>query len=114
MPPKIDLNDPAVAELVTLFQSIGLDARKAQEAAGSKHSASLKEIIESNGLATKNLDAKGGNLISLFAGNVQKLGPSERAYGVNAIVDGRLKTTDQVSGARRHRICLCARVNLFT
>ena len=100
MPPKIDLNDPAVAELVTLFQSIGLERRKAADIVGSaKTSQSLSELIETNGLATKKLDAKRGTLISGFAVQAPKLDPAQRTYVVQAIVDEKLKTADQVSGA---------------
>ena len=99
MPPKLDLSDPAVSELVALFKSIGLDQKKAEDVVGSaKTSQSLRELIESNGLPDKGLDAKQGTLLSGFAVQAPKLGPEERTYAVNKIVDGSLKSADQVSG----------------
>ncbi|KAH7105388.1 glutaminyl-tRNA synthetase [Auriculariales sp. MPI-PUGE-AT-0066] len=97
MPPKL------VAELVALFQSIGLEHKKAVDAVGSaKTSQSLRELIETNQLNTLALDAKRGTLISGFAVQAPKLGPAERSYAVRAIVDGKLKSADQVAAATKY------------
>lgn len=99
MPPKFDPNDPAVAELISLFQSIGLPSSKATEAArGPKTASSLKEIIQTHDLGSKGLDEKQGQLVSSVAAQGAKLGPEEKTYVVNAIVDRRVKSGEQLSG----------------
>ena len=98
MPPKA-ANSAETAELIELFKSIGLTQSKAAEAAKSpKSAATLKEIIEKKQLASKNLDEKTSVLLATVAVQSSKLGDGEREYAVDAILDGRLKSTDQVSG----------------
>ena len=71
----------------------------AAEAAKSAKSAStLKAIIETHDLVSKSLDEKQAVLLAALAVQGSKLGDGERSYAVAAILDGRLKTTDQVSG----------------
>ena len=97
MPPKAD--NPETAELIELFKSIGLTQSKAAEAAKSlKSAAVLKEIIETNKLSEKQIEEKQAVLLASLAVQGSKLGEREREYAVEAILDGRLKTTDQVSG----------------
>ena len=97
MAPKADA--PETAELIELFKKIGLTQSKAAEAAKSAKSASvLKEIIEKKDLAGKSLDEKAGVLLAALAVQGSKLDEFERQYAVDAILDGRLKSTDQVSG----------------
>ncbi len=87
------------AELIELFKSIGLTQSKAAEAAKSpKSAATLKDIIEKKQLAGKDLDEKTSVLLAAVAVQSSKLGDAERGYAVDAILDGRLKSTDQVSG----------------
>ena len=90
------------AELIELFRRIGLTQSKAAEAAKSpKNAATLKNIIEKNDLAAKNLDEKTAVLLASVAVASSKLAEKEREYAVDAILDGRLKSTDQVSGSWR-------------
>ena len=97
MAPKADA--PETAELVELFKKIGLTQAKAAEAAKSAKSAStLKTIIETHDLVSKSLDEKQAVLLAALAVQGSKLGDGERSYAVAAILDGRLKTTDQVGG----------------
>lgn len=99
MPPKFDPNDPAVAELISQFQSIGLSSSKAIEAArGAKTAASLKELIQAHDLGSKGLGEKQGTLVSLLATQGGKLGPAEKTYIINAILDRRLKSGEQLAG----------------
>ncbi|KAI0650231.1 glutaminyl-tRNA synthetase [Trametes meyenii] len=101
MAPKADT--PETAELFELFKKIGLTQNKAAEAAKSPKSAStLRSIIESHDLISKDLDEKQAVLLAALAVQGSKLGEAERSYGVNAILDGRLKTTDQVSEAAKY------------
>ncbi|CAE6391096.1 unnamed protein product [Rhizoctonia solani] len=103
MPPKFDPNDPAVAELISLFQSIGLSSSKATEVArGPKTAASLKELIQAHGLESKGLDEKQGALVSSLSTQGAKLGPTEKAYIIDAIVDRRLKSGEQLSAAIKY------------
>ncbi|CCM05577.1 uncharacterized protein FIBRA_07804 [Fibroporia radiculosa] len=91
------------ADLVTLFKSIGLTPSKAAEAAKSpKSAATLKDIIERNGLIEKHLEEKQAVLLASLAIQGGKLGEAEREYAVHAILDGRLKSTDQVSVAAKY------------
>lgn len=97
MPPKGD--NPETAEIIELFKSIGLTQSKAAEAAKSPKSAVvLKEIIEKNKLAEKQIEEKQAVLLANLAVQGSKLGEHAREYAVEAILDGRLKSTDQVSG----------------
>ncbi|CAE6470580.1 unnamed protein product [Rhizoctonia solani] len=103
MPPKLDPNDPAVAELISQFQSIGLSANKATEAArGAKTATSLKELIQVHGLESKGLDEKQGTLVASLATQGAKLGATEKTYIVNAIVDRRLKSGEQLAAAVKY------------
>lgn len=99
MPPKFDPNDPNVAALVALFQSVGLSQSKAVESAKSpKNAASLKDIITSNNLVERQLDDKKLSLVSTLAVQGFKLDDERKSYVVEAIVDGRLKSSEQVNG----------------
>lgn len=103
-------DSPETAELVELFKKIGLTQSKAAEAAKSSKSASiLKGIIEVHNLVNKNLDGKQAVLLAALAVQGSKLGDGERSYAVGAVLDGRLKTTDQVSG-ECHWLDWCARL----
>lgn len=103
MPPKGD--NPETAELIELFKSIGLTQSKAAEAAkSSKSAAVLKEIIETNKLSEKQIEEKQAVLLASLAVQGSKLGEREREYAVEAILNGRLKTTDQVSGMQMVQI----------
>jgi glutaminyl-tRNA synthetase len=98
MPPKA-ANPAENTELIELFKSIGLTQSKAAEAAKSpKSAATLKEIIEKKRLVGKNLDEKSSVLLATVAVQSSKLGDGEREYAVDSILDGRLKSTDQVAG----------------
>ncbi|PSR74976.1 hypothetical protein PHLCEN_2v9390 [Hermanssonia centrifuga] len=101
MPPKAVSAE--TAELIELFKSIGLTQSKAAEAAKSPKSAStLKDIIEKKNLSTQKLDEKSGVLLAALAVHGSKLGGDEQEYAVDAILDGRIKSTDQVSAAAKY------------
>lgn len=102
MPPKADLS-PETVELIDLFKSIGLTQSKAAEAAKSPKSAAyLRDIIKQYSLSEKKPDEKQAVLLATLAVQGSKLGDSERSYAVDAILDGRLKSTDQVSAASKY------------
>ncbi|KAJ7240299.1 tRNA synthetases class I, catalytic domain-containing protein [Mycena haematopus] len=98
---------PAQDPVVPLLISIGLSEAKAVEAAKShKIAAELKDIIEAYGLHTKEkLDDKQAGLIVALAGTLvkyDKIAEEGRAYVVGQIVNGHLKTVDQVTAAVKY------------
>ncbi|PCH41482.1 glutaminyl-tRNA synthetase [Wolfiporia cocos MD-104 SS10] len=95
--------DTDTTDLITLFKSIGLTQSKAAEAAKSaKSAATLKDIIERHSIADKQLEEKQAVLLASLAVQSTKLGEGERGYIVGAILDNRLKSTDQVSAATKY------------
>lgn len=98
MPPKTAVSSET-KELIELFKSLGLTQAKAAEAAKSPKSAAvLRDIIDKHGLTGKNVEEKQAGLLAALATSGSKLAEPERTYAVDAILDGRLKSTDQVSG----------------
>lgn len=93
------------SDLIPLFKSIGLNQSKAAEAAKSpKTAAVLEAIINNNPTVAAGLDEKRSGLIVALAGSLAKtdgLDLPERDYVVNKILDGKLKSVDQVSGMYR-------------
>lgn len=91
------------ADFIPLFKTIGLNDSKAAEAAKSPKSAAvLKELIESNPSITQGLEEKKASLIVALASSLSKagaVGNQERAFIVGKILDGSLKSVDQVAGA---------------
>ncbi|KZT13044.1 glutaminyl-tRNA synthetase [Laetiporus sulphureus 93-53] len=101
MPAEVDTTD--TVDLITLFKSIGLTQSKAAEAAKSPRSAkALKEIIVTHGLVEKELEDKQAVLLASLAVQGAKLDEGERGYAVKAVLDGRLRSTDQVSAATKY------------
>lgn len=99
MPPKFDPNDPAIVELISLFKSSGISEVKALEAVRNpKTSAALKQLVLDNRFNEKPLDDKSAGLLASLASQGSKLGDDGRDYIARAVADGRLKTTDQLSG----------------
>ena len=90
---------------VPLFTSIGLNEAKAQEVVKSpKNAAALKDIIENNATLFQNrLEEKRAGLVMTLAlalaksGDVDRL---ERDYVTSKVVNGQLKTVEQVNGER--------------
>ena len=99
-PPKgTSAVSPETAAYIDLFKSIGLTQAKAAEAAKSAKSAEiLQGLIERYSL-TGRVDEKQAGLVAALAVQGTKIGEDERGYVVDAIIDGRLKSTDQVNGA---------------
>ncbi|KAI5124954.1 hypothetical protein M0805_007381 [Coniferiporia weirii] len=100
MPPKFDPADPEVLKLIDLFQAIGFTRAKATETAKStKNASALRDIIVDNNLSEKHVDDKKASLVSALAVQGSKLENLEKSYIVEAILDGRLKSAEQVSAA---------------
>lgn len=86
---------------VELFKSIGLSQAKAAEAAKSpKPAAVLKDIIDTNETVAKGVDEKQAGLIAGLAVLLVKteLAKQERDYAISKILNGDLKSADQVAG----------------
>ncbi|KAI9507513.1 glutamine-tRNA ligase [Russula earlei] len=91
---------PETTAYVDLFKSIGLTQAKASEAAKSAKSAALLQVlIRRHALTGGRIDEKQASLVAALAVQGAKIGEDEQGYIVNAIVDDRLKTTDQVNAA---------------
>lgn len=94
---------PSNEPLVHLFESIGLTRAKALEAAKSpKPAAVLKEIIEQNESVAKGLQEKQAGLVVALASALSKsqnVADPEKGYVLGKILNGDLKSVDQVNGA---------------
>lgn len=99
-PPKFDKSDPEVSKLIALFQqAIGFTEAKATETCkNAKNAAALRDLIQQNNLAERSLDDKKGSLLNHLAVQGSSLENTGRSYIVEAVLDGRLKSTDQVTG----------------
>ncbi|KAK7470461.1 Glutaminyl-tRNA synthetase [Stygiomarasmius scandens] len=86
--------------LISLFKSIGLTQAKAAEATKSpKAATTLKDLIAKYSLTTRGLDEKQAGLIAALAGQLAKssnVDSEKEEYVLNKILDGSLKSVDQV------------------
>ena len=93
--------DNASAALIPLFKSLGLPDGKALEASKSKSAPVLKDLVETYSLT--GLDEKTAGLVAAYATSLAKtsspVGEAERKYVLDKILDGSLKSGDQVGGA---------------
>ena len=85
-----------------LFQSIGLTQAKAKEAKkNSKSAATLQDLIQKYNLTSLGLDERRAVLVTAFAGHVSKvseIGDEEKSFVVKYILEGSLKSVDQIAG----------------
>jgi glutaminyl-tRNA synthetase len=104
MAPKADL--AASDTSILLFKSIGLSQAKAAEAAKNAKSANvLRNLIVSYDLTEAHLDEKQATVVTALAGQLAKtesVEPSEQAFAVKAILQGKLKSVDQVNAAVKY------------
>jgi len=100
MPPKATPTTEEVDVLAKKFEAIGLNQAKAKDSAKSpKIAAPLKHLVETFKLTERSINDKQASLLVHFAPPSSKLaGDQERGYIVDRIVDGKLKSTDQVNG----------------
>lgn len=95
--------DPATDPLIPLFTSIGLSKAKAIDAVKSpKNAAILKDIIETHPTVSHGgLDDKRASLIVALAASLSKssgIGHEERNFVIDRILQGDLKSVEQVNG----------------
>ncbi|PWN53776.1 putative glutamine-tRNA ligase [Violaceomyces palustris] len=103
MAPKVDVNDPAVKSLLELFATISLTGPKALETVkNKKFSNAIADAIKSNGLSDKGLDTKSSALVVTAATSCADLEPTKRDYVIQRVLDGSLKTTDQINTASKY------------
>jgi glutaminyl-tRNA synthetase len=100
MPPKPTLTTEEIDVLAEKFETIGLNQAKAKDAAKSpKIAEPLKHLVETFKLAERSVSDKQASLLVHFAPPSSKLSnDQERKYIVDRIIDGKLKSTDQVNG----------------
>ena len=100
MPSKPTPNTEEIDALAATFETISLNQAKAKDAAKSpKIAEPLKHLVETFKLSERSVNDKQASLLVHFAPPSSKLaGDQERAYIVDKIVDGQLKSTDQVNG----------------
>lgn len=87
----------SVEELTAYFQSCGFSEMRAVESAKGKAGAQAHAFFVANELEKKGTTDKQGHFALAIAKEV-KLGEAERSYALEAVVDGRLKAVDQVTG----------------
>ncbi|KAI9026521.1 tRNA synthetases class I, catalytic domain-containing protein [Phycomyces nitens] len=89
--------------LVELFVKIGLSEQKAKDTAKNKKlSPTLESVIDEANVRTNGCDKDVGILLYQLATTITKDATQHRAYLVNKIVKGDLKTTDQVTAAIKY------------
>ena len=107
MPPKLNVDDPEAIARNTLFKSIGLsDAKSLEVARSSKQATVLSSLIDRANLRERKeageLDEKKlALLLSLCVAcaTSAKLDERSKLYALEAILSGRLKSNEQISGA---------------
>ena len=100
MPPKSALTTEEIDALATRFGTIGLSQAKAKDAAKSpKIAEPLKHLVEAFKLSERSVNEKQASLLVHLAPPSSRLaGDEEIGYIVDKIIDGKLKSTDQVNG----------------
>ena len=99
MPPKVT---PEIQALASRFETFGLSTAKALEVASKpKQASALSTFLEST--SVEQVNAKQANLLLQLSGS--SLTQEKRALVTKEILDERLLSADQVTGALG---CLCA------
>lgn len=92
---------PEIEQLVAYFESAGISPTRSLEVAKNpKTAAGAHALFVSNQLETKGLSDKQGLLALQVAKDGAKLSEEGRNYVVGAVVEGRVKGGDQVTGER--------------
>lgn len=87
------------ADLVAYFEKCGLAPNRATDLVNNpKNSTPAHALFVAAGLETKGLNDKQNTLVLTVAAAGTKVGEKEKLYAVGAVVDGRLKAIDQVTG----------------
>ncbi|KAI8391013.1 tRNA synthetases class I, catalytic domain-containing protein [Radiomyces spectabilis] len=90
-------------DLIPVFTKIGLSEQKAKDTAKNKKLAPMLEaVIDDANAREAGCDKDVGNLLYNLASTITKDAQSHRAYMVKRIVNGDLKTADQVAAAIKY------------
>lgn len=89
---------PELEELAAFFQRCGLTEQRATETARSKGAPAARDLFSAANLDQQPLDDKQGALVLQLSKDGAKLSDEARLYVVQAIRDGRLLKSDQVTG----------------
>lgn len=101
MPPKVDLNDPAIKELLDTFATVSITGSKATETLKNRKQAdAIAALINRNALAHKNLDAKQGAFVVTIASS--NIPDDKKDYAVGRALSGALDTDDRVKAAVKY------------
>lgn len=92
----------SIEELTAYFATCGLSPARAAEGAKSKQAPLINALFRLNSLETKGLSDKQAQLASQVARDGAKLKEEERKYVLEAVIDGKLKAADQVTGQSSH------------
>jgi glutaminyl-tRNA synthetase len=100
MTPKPTPTTEEIDALATKFEAVGLNRAKAKDAAKSpKIAEPLKHLVEAFRLSERSVNEKQASLLVHLAPPSSRLaGDEERGYIIDKIIDGKLKSTDQVNG----------------
>ncbi|BGP08722.1 Glutaminyl-tRNA synthetase [Rhodotorula toruloides] len=90
---------PEMEELAAFFQRAGLSEQRAKETARSKTAPAARSLFEAARLDTSPLEDKQGALVLQVAKDGHALSDETRLYIVEAVRDGRLSKSDQVTAA---------------
>ncbi|WVQ82171.1 glutamine-tRNA ligase [Cryptococcus sp. DSM 104549] len=100
MPPKFDPNSPENASLIARFTNLGLAPNAATELVRTpKSGAAFRALVEQYNLEDKKFDEKQAAALVKLSATGGKLGEEQKGWIVRRIVDGDLKSPDQVTAA---------------
>lgn len=99
MPPKFDPTKPEVAALIKEFEAVGLSTNSATELVRTpKAGNAFRALVDGNGLSGKSFENNQANALVKLSAVGTKLPPNALKYVLDRIVEGDLKSPDQVAG----------------
>ncbi|WVQ77217.1 glutamine-tRNA ligase [Cryptococcus sp. DSM 104548] len=100
MPPKFDPSAPENAQLISLFQNLGLANKSATELVRQpKSGKAFKSLIDQYNLGNERFDEKQAGALVRLSSVGDKLGEEQKGWLVQKIVKGDVKSPDQVAAA---------------
>ncbi|ODO08942.1 glutamine-tRNA ligase [Cryptococcus wingfieldii CBS 7118] len=100
MPPKFDPAAPENAELISLFQNLGLANKSATELVRQpKSGKAFKSLIDQYSLGNERFDEKQAGALVKLSSVGDKLSEEQKGWLVQKIVKGDVKSPDQVTAA---------------
>ncbi|TYJ53430.1 glutamine-tRNA ligase [Cryptococcus floricola] len=100
MPPKFDPSAPENAELISLFQNLGLANKSATELVRQpKSGKAFKSLVDQYSLGNERFDEKQAGALVKLSSVGDKLSEEQKGWLVQKIVKGDVKSPDQVTAA---------------